>query len=366
MIKKIMRASLVTLCLPIIYMLSVSTVPLLEPYVKDVAVVSAGLTFIDGGAELVALNTANEQQVLSVQAVDTEDVLFIPPAKEVEAEKAPKLEPVQKPKNAGKITEKTYTSTESGVTIPLTAGFLKNCTSLSPQKIKDTAAQKPNFNIKADGSIEVLIMHTHATESYQDKVSPWFDKDYAARSTDNSRNMTSVGDRIEQELKKAGIGVIHDRTLHDYPSYNGSYERSAVTVKRILKENPTIKIVLDVHRDAIQPDADNMISPVTTIEGKRAAQVMIISGCDNGKLNMPNYLENLKFSAMLQYEMESKYKTLTRPILFDYRKYNQDLTTGSILIEVGGHANTTDEAQYSGELIGKALVSGLLKLKKGT
>ncbi len=206
-------------------------------------------------------------------------------------------------------------------------------------------------------------MHTHATECYQDEERDWFSKSFPTRTTDNNKNMTRVGDEIAKQLEAAGIGVIHDRTPHDYPSYNGAYERSAVTIKKIIKENPSIKVVLDVHRDAIQPDANTMISPVTTINGRSCAQVMIISGCDNGKMNMPNYMENLKFSASLQRSMENSYKTLTRPILFDYRKYNQNLTTGSILVEVGGHANTLDEAMYAGELVGKSLVETLVALK---
>ena len=107
-----------------------------------------------------------------------------------------------------------------------------------------------------------------------------------------------------------------------------------------------------------------MIAPTTTINGKSCAQVMIISGADDGTLNMPHYLENLKFSAALQVQMETDYPTLARPIMFSYRKYNQDLTTGSILLEMGGHANSLDEAVYCGELVGKSLAKTLLSLKQ--
>ena len=89
---------------------------------------------------------------------------------------------------------------------------------------------------------------------------------------------------------------------------------------------------------------------------------MIISGCDNGSFNMPNYRENLKFSASLQRQMAEDYPGLARPILFDYRKYNQDLTTGSILLEMGGHGNTLEEAVYCGELVGKSLAKVLSSL----
>ena len=137
-----------------------------------------------------------------------------------------------------------------------------------------------------------------------------------------------------------------------------TYERSEVTVKKYLEQYPTIKVVLDIHRDAIESNGTRY-SAVAEIGGKKAAQVMIISGCDNGKMNMPNYMENLKFATLLQNQMESDYPSFTRPILFDYRKYNQHLTTGSILIEVGSHGNSLDQAIYAGELVGKSLAKTL-------
>lgn len=207
-------------------------------------------------------------------------------------------------------------------------------------------------------------MHSHATESYQPGIYDWFDPSYPSRNRDTQKNMCRVGDEIAKQLEAAGIGVIHDKTLHDYPSYNGSYERSAETVKAYLEKYPSIKVVLDVHRDAIQPDTNTIVAPTTTINGKSCAQVMIISGADDGTMNMPNYLENLKLSAALQNQMEQDYPTLTRPVMFSYRKYNQDLTTGSILLEMGGHANSLSEAVYCGELVGKSLAKTLLSLKE--
>lgn len=270
----------------------------------------------------------------------------------------------EKPANAGTIIRKTYFENQSTAFIPLKNGFLKNCTTLSNEEITKTISQAPKFKIKADGTPEVLIVHTHTTESYQPYPSQWFDKDYSARTTDNTQNVTAVGDEIENALLAAGIGVIHDKTLHDYPSYNGAYGRSAETIKRILKENPTIKTVLDIHRDAIQSSSDSITAPVTEIDGKPCAQVMIIAGCDDGGvISLPNFRENLKLAAWIQNQLESDYSTITRPILFDYRKYNQDLTTGSLLLEMGGHANTLEEALYCGKLVGESLARALLALK---
>lgn len=242
-------------------------------------------------------------------------------------------------------------------------GQVKNETDVLNSVLIEESKKEPDFKISLDGSPQVLIMHTHTTESYEPYERENFDMTFNYRTTDPSKNTVMVGDKIAHELEEAGIGVIHDTTIHDYPSYNGSYERSAETVKKILKENPTIKVVLDIHRDALG-SSDNIMQPTVEIDGKKAAQIMIISGCDDGTLDMPDYMKNFHFACHLQQQFSSDYPGLTRPILFDYRKYNQDLTTGSLLIEVGTHGNTLDQVEYSGELIGKSLVKALEDLEE--
>ena len=239
------------------------------------------------------------------------------------------------------------------------AGQVRNVTSLPNSTLLEESRLAPDFKIEKNGEPQVLIMHTHATESYEPYERDFYDSSFNSRTTDPNMNMAAVGDAIAEQLEAAGIAVLHDTTMHDYPSYNDSYDRSRETVQNILAENPSIKIVLDIHRDAIERESGERIAPVAEIDGKNAAQVMIISGCDDGSMNMPNYLKNFRFASLLQQQLESDYQGLTRPILFDYRKYNQDLTTGSILIEVGGHANSVDQAVYSGELIGKSLAKAL-------
>lgn len=260
----------------------------------------------------------------------------------------------------GAITAMCYGSFKGDTFINLDrAGQVRNVTSLSNSTLLKESRLAPDFEIERNGEPQVLIMHTHATESYEPYERDFYDGSWSSRTTDPSMNMAAVGDAIAMQLEAAGIAVIHDTTMHDYPSYNDSYDRSRETVQKILEEYPSIKIVLDVHRDAIERESGERIAPVAEIDGKNAAQVMIISGCDDGTMDMPNYLKNFRFASLLQQQLESDYAGLTRPILFDYRKYNQDLTTGSILIEVGGHANSVDQAIYSGELIGKSLAKCL-------
>ena len=234
-------------------------------------------------------------------------------------------------------------------------GQVRNMTSVSNDVLLEESRKPYDFNVERNGEPQVLIMHTHETESYEPYTRDFYDSSFTSRTTDDSMNMAAVGDKIAEQLEGAGIGVIHDVTKHDYPSYNGSYDRSRVTALDILAENPSIKVVLDIHRDAIERADGTRIAPKVEINGKNAAQVMIISGCDDGTMGLPDYMKNFRFASALQQQLEEDFPGLTRPVLFDYRQYNQDLTTGSILIEVGGHANSIDEALYSGELIGRAL-----------
>ena len=205
-------------------------------------------------------------------------------------------------------------------------------------------------------------MHTHTTESYEPYQRDYYDDSFTSRTTDMSKNMAAVGDVMTEVLEKNGIRTYHDTTIHDYPSYNGSYDRSRVTVEGILEKYPSIKVVLDVHRDAIEREDGERIAPSVTVNGKSSAQVMIICGCDDGTMGMPDCMKNLRTAALFQQYMESSFSGLTRPVLYDYRKYNQDMTTGSLLIEVGGHANSLDQALYAGELTAQGISEALISI----
>lgn len=242
------------------------------------------------------------------------------------------------------------------------AGQVRNSTHVTNQVLLNQSRQLPEFTIDLNGEPQVLIMHTHTTESFEPYERDFYDNSFSYRTTDPSKNTVMIGEEIKKGLTKAGINTIHDTTIHDYPSYNGSYERSEQTVKSYLEQYPSIKIVLDIHRDALESN-NNLIQPVANINGKKAAQIMIISGCDDGTMGMPNYLQNFRLASLFQQQLEQDWSGLTRPILFDYRKYNQHLTTGSLLIEVGSHGNTLDQVKYSGELIGKSLAKALLGIK---
>ena len=266
-----------------------------------------------------------------------------------------------RPADAGTVTEQQFGPGSGEKYIPCGAGSIKNNTRQTAADIAAEAAQPLSFAIEKDSAApQVLIMHTHATESYQTWPDPVFDPDYTARSKSTALNMCAVGEKMAQVLNAAGIRTLHDETLYDAPGYTDSYKRSRAGVQAYLERYPSIKVVLDVHRDAIEDSDGTRVKPVCEIDGESTAQVMVIAGCGNGSsIALPNWRLNLRFAAEWEAAMESAYPGLTRPVLCGYRFYNQDLTTGSLLIEIGGHANTLDEALRAGEYAAKALAAVL-------
>ena len=263
----------------------------------------------------------------------------------------------ERPADAGAVIETFYGQGSGEQYIPCAAGTIKNNTSVPAADVAAEAGQPLPFAVELNSpDPQVLIMHTHATECYRMSEGLWYPAGDGARTTDRASNMCAVGRVIADTLNAAGIHTLHDETLNDYPSYTGSYAASRAVVQQYLAQYPSIKVVVDVHRDAIEDGAGARKAPVTEIGGRKAAQVMLICGCDNGStVSLPNWRQNLRFAAAWQSAMESAYPGLTRPVLFSYRFYNQDLTTGSLLLEVGTHGNNLNEALYAGQLAARAL-----------
>lgn len=241
--------------------------------------------------------------------------------------------------------------------------YVKNSTGLDIN-LKTLLSGNLGYKIEKNTEPQVLIMHTHTTETYVNDDSGVYREDYTSRTTDNSKNMAEIGRIIAEKLNKEGIKTLHDTTQHDYPQYSGSYTRSAKTVNSYLKKYPSIKIVLDLHRDAISAGGNDKVKLVTEINGKKAAQVMLVMGSQSGSVtNFPNWKENLKLALKLQQTMEVKYPTLARPLSLMSKNYNQSLSNGSLLIEFGTDANSLEEAKYSAELVGESLITLLNNLQ---
>ena len=283
------------------------------------------------------------------------------PAGDIEAYFVPLEGDDARPDDAGTILEKSYPQGSGDKYVPCVTGSIKNNTRVSNADIAAEIANPLSFGVEWDSpDPQVLILHTHATEDYRLSAGLWFRPGDGSRTTDRALNMCAVGRVMADTLNAAGLNTLHDETLNDYPSYTGSYANSRAVAQQYLSQYPSIKIILDVHRDAIETEGGSRMAPVCTVNGRQAAQVMIICGCDNGTtVSIPNYRLNLRFAAAWETAMEGLFPSFTRPVLFSYRYYNQDLLPGALLIEIGGHGNNLNEALYAGQLAAEGLIQAL-------
>lgn len=255
----------------------------------------------------------------------------------------------------GKIVEKDYSALNA--TSEYNGIYIKNTTS---KKLNIPEQLKKSVNPIVDkNKPSVLIFHTHTSETYELLDRGFYSNARGPRSENSKENMIRVGEEICKVLNSRGIKTIHDKTVYD-GFYNGAYERSREGITKILKENPSIKVVLDVHRDAIYLKDGTRIKPVIEIYGKKAAQIMILTGCEDGNVkNFPQWEKNLAFAVQLQNKISKDNPKLLRPLMFCNRKYNMHLTPCSLLVEFGTDANTLAEAVYSAELFAESLADYL-------
>ncbi len=215
------------------------------------------------------------------------------------------------------------------------------------------AALTPSFT-KTDAP-QVLIVHTHTTEGYMTYDAGRYNAADRERTHDHSRSVCAAGEALKSALAAYGVVAIHDTSVHDSP-YAGAYTRSAKTVEKYLAEYPSIQVVLDLHRDALMDGDTTLVKPTVSIDGKAAAQIMIIAGVlSTAALPNPHTAQNLALAAQWQRLLEGQYRGLARPLSTVGSRYNQYLHAGYLLVEVGSEANTVEEAVYSATILGKTL-----------
>ena len=271
------------------------------------------------------------------------------------------VEASQKNEAKGKIITKSITYADGNIKYNNVS--LKNNTSLKIN-LKEELSIGPSIKISETNEPQVLIMHTHTTECYMLENRDYYVESDLTRTTNRAQNITEVGRVLSAGLEAKGVGVVHATETHDYPEYTGSYNRSAKTVQKYLEKHPTIKVVIDLHRDAIMDSSGTKTALCTKVGTDSAAQLMLVAGCEAGDVTgYPNWKENFRLALKLQQTMEVMYPGLARPILFTERKYNQHLTPGSLLIECGTDANTLEQAKYSATLLADCLAATLKMLK---
>ena len=283
---------------------------------------------------------------------------------------APVTEPVQEepqetPAPAGTdngVPAKTLVPTDpSGYTV-CGKVYISNSTKYT---LSNEELLKP-FGAELTGEApQILILHSHGSEAYTPAADDGIVWSGECRTTDTRYNVVRMGDAMAEVFGQAGISVLHDRTLYDYPEYAGSYDRSLAAIDRYLKEYPSIRFVLDVHRDAIETSSGSQVKVISEIDGQgTASQLTLVVGSDGGGLSHPDWMENLRLAVAIQEQALTDYPTLMRPLLLRNSRYNQHATTGSLLVEVGTAGNAPEEAELAARLFAGEMVTVLNERSK--
>lgn len=228
--------------------------------------------------------------------------------------------------------------------------------------VLDTAAlitQPVSFDLSAEGPL-VLVTHTHATEAYTMTADAQYDPTSDYRTEDPAHNVVRVGQALTDRLNALGIETLHDTQLHDLEGYNDAYDRTEAVLADYLARYPSIQMVIDVHRDAVEDASGRQLALTAEVNGADYARLLLVMGTDIGGLEHPNWRDNLAFAMKLQAQGERTAAGLFRELSLRSSRYNEHLTPHSLLLEVGTAGNTLQQALRSAEFFADTLARVLL------
>lgn len=221
-----------------------------------------------------------------------------------------------------------------------------SATSIKESDLNIDKALKMKFEIEGNSDKpQILIYHTHSQEKFSDS------------KAGDSQSIVAVGEYLATILREQfGYNVLHDKSTYDIVNgkldRNKAYDQSRAGVSKILKDNPTINLILDIHRDGV---SDNT-RLVTTVNGKKTAKIMFFNGMsrfkDSGDIDYlynPYLKENLALSFQMKLNAEAYYPGFTRRNYIQAYQYNLDLCEKSMLIEMGAQTNTYEEVKNAAE-----------------
>ena len=210
---------------------------------------------------------------------------------------------------------------------------------------------------------QILIIHTHGSEAYTPTDAEPYTESGSYRTLDAAQSVIRVGEVLAETLQERGIAVLHDRSLNDYPSYNDSYATALTKLQQWKTLYPNLQMVIDVHRDAVEDAAGQAVALSATQQGESCARLMLVVGTDQGGLNHPYWQENLANALKLQAVLEGQYPGLCRDLDLRTERFNQHVTPGSLLVEVGSNGNTLEQAERSARLLGDGLADMITALE---
>jgi len=251
------------------------------------------------------------------------------------------------------------TVTQNGGSLASGALYLANESSFEPD-VTALARQELPVTLSGKG-VEVLILHTHGTEAYTPSDGLTYQASEEDRTLDPERSVVRVGTELQRVLEARGIGVVHSTALHDYPAYSGSYDRALEDIQNWVKKHPEIRVIIDLHRDSIVSATGVRYKTAATINGRSTAQLMFVTGTDGGGLRHDSWLDNLSLQLQLHDALNTRYPGLMRPLNIRNARFNQHVTRGSMLLEVGTAGNSLTEALNAVRLFGEVLADLLLE-----
>lgn len=197
------------------------------------------------------------------------------------------------------------------------------------------------------GAALVAIYNTHNSEAY-------VPTEGREKLEGKNAGVVKVAETLANTLSgRYGIKTVRSEKIHDYPNWARSYTNSEQTLKELLSANPGIQVALDIHRDAGLRQKE-----VVTINGKKAAKVLIIVGSDR-RLNHPAWRQNLKFAQRVAAKLEALYPGLSKGVRIQDGRYNQHLHQRALLLEIGSTKNTLEEAKRAVELVAHVMAEVL-------
>ena len=270
---------------------------------------------------------------------------------------APSQEPPEEPSDADNgVPARTLRPTGSEGYLTLGNVYVHNASNAA------LTAEELSFDypatLPAEGP-QVLIVHTHGSEAYTMPPGEEYEPSDDHRTIDKAYSVVRVGDEMARVLEEAGLSVVHDRELYDYPSYSGAYNRSLAAIEAWRQRYPSITFILDVHRDAIADASGGQYKLVTDGE-ENAAQLEFVVGSDGGGAEHPHWRDNLRLACAVQSTLLGEHPTLMRPITVRNSRYNQQVTSGTLLIEVGAAGNSLSEALRAARLFAAGYAKTLL------
>ena len=340
---------------------------------RDGIRLSAAVTLCLAGSLLLFARAGGEEFVQDLVSRLAGNSEFIARAVSLELGLAPDTAEVYAPRTAAAarsedasdpLAESTYIPLEEENDAPVLDAADKAATitvnNETSYEVDVAACLASDTAIRAKGEgPQVLIVHTHGSESYTPDAAFPYTPTENERTTDTRYNIVRVGDELQSVLEANGVQAMHIRDIFDSPAYSGSYDRSLAAIENALAEYPSIKMVIDVHRDSILTDDGQAYKTSCTIGGEEMAQLMFVVGTDEGGLYHPNWQQNLNYVTGLQYKLNRTYPGLMRPVNLRTQRFNQHATAGSMLIEVGSSGNTMPEALAAIRLFGQTLAEDL-------